>query len=323
MTDRKSVLTNVLGFDPDIEIREDDFFTLFGLYHSFVIKPRSKNRKPRHILAPCDGLKAVQKAIYKKILVHVAPHPAATAFFAGRSIALNARQHLGCRYLYKTDVSDFFPSIKANRIQIVLENHFPHLSQSAMDEVVRLTTYNDALPQGAPTSPHLANLVLYDFDARLSKLCDRIGARYTRYADDIVVSAQDKESLAIVEGEIRSGLAELGLAQHPAKTRFFGPDARKIVTGLDVSGETVRPPRKYRKKTAALVRMCEKYPERATRSNGQRVMGYLLHWQGVSPDDPDLVGLKRRLKKLQFSDAATGDKASRVLAETAIDEIPF
>ncbi len=301
LTDRESALTNVLGFNPDDRIRESGFLDVYleELYHSFQIRSRRSNRKPREILAPCEGLKAVQRAIHKKILVHVAPHPAATAFFSGRSIALNASHHLGCRYLYKTDVSDFFSSIRADRIRVVLSYRFSHLSQPAIDEVIRLTTYNDTLPQGAPTSPHLANLVLYSFDDLLTKLCDRLSATYTRYADDIAVSAVDMETLLIVDGVIRSGLAELGLSQHPAKTRFIGPNVRKIVTGLDVSGETIRPPRKYRKKTAALVRMCELYPSRATKSNTSRIMGYLLHWQGVAPDDLELKELIRRLKNLK------------------------
>ena len=338
MTGKKNVLIGVLGFDPDLEIHTSDFFRLHvsyldsdkidhsldAQYHSFKILPRKVNGKPRKIYAPMEGLKKVQRAIAKNILSHVAPHPAATAFFAGSSIAINARQHLGCLYLYKTDVSDFFPSIKKGVIQAALENRFPHLSQLAIYEIVRLTTYKDALPQGAPTSPHLANIVLHSFDERLALLCKRLGARYTRYADDIAVSAGDMDALLIVDGVIRTGLAELGLRQHLDKTRFWGPNDRKIVTGLDVSGESVRPPRKFRKKTSALVRMCEVYPSRSTISNWSRIMGYLAHWQGVAPEDRELEGLKRRLKKLEprrkVIMVTTGDRGS---IDFSLSEIPF
>jgi len=297
LPNKNSVLTGILGFDAYYLLGVDSLFELKGLYHSFEINPRRNNRKRRTITAPCEALKMIQRAIYAKILVHVAPHSAATAYYYGRSIALNANQHLGCKFLYKTDVSNFFPSITSNLIETMLERQFAHLSQSAIAEIVQLTTYDGALPQGAPTSPHLANLVLYQFDDQLSKLCERIGATYTRYADDISVSAQDMDVLLIVDGVVRSSLAELGLLRHPNKTRFFGSGVRKIVTGLDVSGGSVRPPRRYRKRTAALIRICETYPRWVKESNWTRIMGYLQHWQGVAPNDFELIELKRRLKK--------------------------
>lgn len=275
------------------------------LYHSFEVKPRKKNHKPRQILAPYDDLKAVQKTILEKILNHVPPHHAATAFFKGRSIAGNARLHHHCLYLYKTDISNFFPSIKVSHVWRVLETHFPHISRSAMDEIVRLTTLEGTLPQGAPTSPHLANLALFEFDEQLTRLCNRLGARYTRYADDITVSAADEQALEIAEGAIRAGLSELGLVQHLAKTRRFGPNTRKLVTGLDVSADTIRPPRSYRKKVEALVRMCENYPSRMVR-HIPRVLGYLAHWQGTTPDDPELKRLKQRMKHFQRGNQKVG-----------------
>lgn len=310
MTERGSALASVLGYNPADQLQRISHRGSAKLYRSFQIKPQRADRSPRNIIAPCEDLKAIQRALYKKILVHVEPHPAATAYYHGRSIALNARQHLGCRYLYKTDVSDFFPSITEDRIRLTLNEHFPHLSQSAIAEIVGLTTYEGALPQGAPTSPHLANLALFHFDDHVSKLCHRIDARYTRYADDIAVSAKDMDALIIIDGVIRSSLAELGLSRHGGKTHFIGPSVRKTVTGLDVSGDYVRPPRKYRKKVAALIRMCEKYPSRATMSNLSRIMGYLLHWQGVAPGDLELQELKRRLVPAGTCQLPSWDRSS-------------
>lgn len=262
-------------------------------YNSFTIDPRG--RKRREILCPSPDLMASQKKLYEKLLVHLAPHPSATAFYPGRSIAKNARSHLGRPFLYKTDISNFFASVKCPLIRCAIERHYPHLSHAAIEEIVALATYEDVLPQGAPTSPHLANLVLSEFDESLSIVSHRFNGCYTRYADDIAVSAFSNEDLKVIASIIRSGLAELGLLQHPAKTRFLGPDGRRVVTGLDVSGSTVRPPRKYRKKVTALVRMCEVYPARATQSNWQRIKGYLAHWQGVSPGDAEAKALNDRL----------------------------
>ncbi|RLP23509.1 reverse transcriptase family protein [Mesorhizobium sp. YM1C-6-2] len=317
MSSEQSVLSSVLGLDSTaIKPVMGWYGPMF--YHSFDVKPKRRGRKARQILAPIDELKTIQRAILEKLLSHVSPHPAATAFFAGRSIVSNARQHHGCRYLYKTDISDFFPSVTTGMVRVVLERHFPHLSQSAIDEIIRLTTHEGTLPQGAPTSPHLANLALYDFDDSLSRLCNEIGARYTRYADDVTVSAQDEYALSIAAGAIRSGFAELGLAQHPAKTRCFGPNCRKIVTGLDVSGEVIRPPRSFRKKAAALVRMSETYPKRMER-HSPRVMGYLAHWQGTTPDDPELYNLKHRMRQLQRREAIA-DHTVNAVSSWAIED---
>ncbi len=262
-------------------------------YNSFTIEPRG--RKRREILCPSHDLMSAQKKLYEKLLVHAAPHSSATAFYPGRNIGDNARSHLGKPFLYKTDISNFFASVRAPLIHCAIELHYPHLSQVAIEEVVSIATYENVLPQGASTSPHLANLVLSEFDERLSEVSRRFNAHYTRYADDIAVSASCNDALKVIAGIVRSGLAELNLAQHLAKTRFLGPDGRKIVTGLDVSGRTVRPPRKYRKKVAALVRMCEVYPARATTSNWRRIKGYLAHWQGVTPDDTEAKALNERL----------------------------
>lgn len=262
-------------------------------YNSFTIDPRG--RKRREILCPSPDLMVAQKSLYEKLLIHVAPHASATAFFPGRNIGENARSHLGRPFLYKTDISNFFASVKVPLIRGAIEMHYPHLSQTAVEEIVALVTYENVLPQGAPTSPHLANLVLSEFDERLSEVSRRFNACYTRYADDIAVSASCNDDLKVIDGIVRSGLAELDLSQHLAKTRFLGPDGRKIVTGLDVSGRIVRPPRKYRKKVAALVRMCEVYPARATASNWLRIKGYLAHWQGVTPGDLEAKSLNERL----------------------------
>ena len=266
-------------------------------YNSFTIGGRS--RKRRKISCPSEELMAAQKKLYEALLVHIAPHPSATAFYPGRNIGDNARSHLGRPFLYKTDISNFFASIRRPLVCNTLETMYPYLSKSAVEEIVELVTYEDALPQGAPTSPHLANLTLIHFDKLLWAVSNRFDACYTRYADDISVSASSHEDLQLIASIVRSGLAELNLDQHQAKTKFLGPKERKLVTGLDVSGTTVRPPRKYRKKVAALVRMSERYNRRATGAHLGRIKGYLAHWESVAPDDDDAKALNERVERLR------------------------
>jgi hypothetical protein len=294
---QRSLLRGVLGIDPgQIEPYETGpSGPVF--YHSFEVRPKRRGKTSRRIDCPVAGLKDVQRALLEKILSDVPPHAAATAYFPGRSVAENARKHHGCRYLYKTDISNFFGSITVDAVWRVLRLHFPYLSHGAMAELVDLTTFKGALPQGAPTSPHIANLALYEFDESISLLCRRLGATYTRYADDIAISGDDDEAMGIAAVAVRSGLAELGLAQHPSKTRLFGEIDRKVVTGLDVSGDTIRPTRAFRKKAASLVRMCEVYPNRMEK-HLRRVRGYLSYWYGTTPDDPDLRTLQVRIERM-------------------------
>jgi hypothetical protein len=122
-------------------------------YRSFTIDPRG--RKRREILCPEHDLMVAQRKLYKKLLIHVAPHPSATAFYPGKNIGDNARRHLGRPFLYKTDIKNFFASVRRPLIDRAVWQHYPYLSHAAVEEIGALTTYENALPPGASTSPHL------------------------------------------------------------------------------------------------------------------------------------------------------------------------
>jgi retron-type reverse transcriptase len=278
------VLSTVLG------VREQDVqCDCRTRYNSFQLKARG-SKKIRTIDAPCPHLKQLQRALLDRVLAYVEPHHAATAFIHGKSIATNARSHHGASHLFTTDIRSFFPSITATHVNAMLEKRFRYLSSEAIGEIVSLVTWNAILPQGAPTSPQLANLVMYDFDEQCHWFCDKIGAVYTRYADDISISAADADVLHHLESMVRGGLASLGMEMHTKKTRYFGPHQRKIITGLDIGGEQVRPTRAFCKKSAALVRMTVKYPNKMVHHR-DRICGHLAFWYAVNPKDPELAKL--------------------------------
>jgi RNA-directed DNA polymerase len=258
-------------------------------YNTFGLKARNSN-KVRTIDAPCSHLKQVQRALLDRVLVHVEPHHAAMGFVRGKSIAMNARRHHGASHLFKTDIRFFFSSITTTHVESVLQTQFLHLSPDVMKEIVALVTWNERLPQGAPTSPQLANLVMYDFDERCHWFCKRLGAVYTRYADDISISASDADVLRQLESVVSEGIRGLGMELHRKKTRHYGPHERKTVTGLDIGGARIRPTRAFRKKAAALVRMTTKYPDKMT-GHRDRIYGHLAFWYDVAPEDRDLAKL--------------------------------
>jgi hypothetical protein len=140
----------------------------------------------RLIEAPGDKLKALQRRVLHRLLAPLPAHPAATGFVRRRSIVDNARPHAGQGVVINLDLADFFPTITAERVAQVFRGL--GWDEEAATILSRICTSEGRLPQGAPTSPALSNLVCRRLDVRLSKLVARLGGHYTRYADDITVS---------------------------------------------------------------------------------------------------------------------------------------
>jgi len=170
-------------------------------YREFEIPKRSGGT--RRILAPDDATKALQRRILRRLLGRLRSHLAAHGFEKGRSIVTNAEAHVGQAVVVRMDLKDFFPATRAKRVR----KYFRRIgwNRPAARLLTNLCTIEGGLPQGAPTSPRLSNLVNYRLDARLTGLAARrrvvdnfrggghlstreIGATYTRYADDLTFS---------------------------------------------------------------------------------------------------------------------------------------
>ena len=157
--------------------------------------------------------------------------------FRGRSFLTNAQAHFGAMHVLNMDVRDFFPSIG----EVLVKNVFELLGYSTDVSVglAILTTKDGALPQGAPTSSMIANLVLRKFDADVSAFAKDTGLNYTRYADDLTFSSSTRISPEVPD--IISGhLNTLGLSLNGTKSRFMGPNDRKEITGLVLGLNDVR-----------------------------------------------------------------------------------
>jgi retron-type reverse transcriptase len=157
------------------------------VYREFTIPKRSGGK--RRIHAPTPELKTLQRRILRRLLARLKTHPAATGFERGESFVTNARRHVGRAVVLRFDVQDFFPSTSARRV----EKYFRAIgwNREAARLLSGLCTWEGALPQGAPTSPRLSNLLNYRLDARLSGLAARSEAIYTRYADDLTFSFRE------------------------------------------------------------------------------------------------------------------------------------
>jgi len=167
-----------------LDIAPDELQNIKPTYSKFTIPKRSGGR--RTILAPTPELKQLQRRILRRLLAKLRTHPGAMGFEKGRSIVTNARPHVQADIVIRMDIRDYFGSTPAQRINAFWR--YIGWDKPSADILTNLCTYNGALPQGAPTSPRLSNLVNYGLDARLDKWAQHIGTMYTRYADDIVFS---------------------------------------------------------------------------------------------------------------------------------------
>ena len=193
-------------------------------YRQFTIPTRSGG--VRQISAPSDELKRVQQRILRRLLRGLRAHDAAHGFERGRSIVTNARVHCGQEVVIRMDLVDFFPSTRARRVH----EYFRRIgwNRPAARLLTRLCTHEGGLPQGAPTSPRLSNLVNYRLDARIAGMVTALGGRYTRYADDLTISfpAEEMEE----DWVIRSGPPLPFLLEgHPSKIRYLRSFIGRIV----------------------------------------------------------------------------------------------
>lgn len=269
----------------------DRWKKLDGDYHRSRIRKRRGGY--REILAPAPLLKSVQRAINAEILTKAELHPACHGFRKKHSIVSNAVPHTGQEIVINIDLKDFFPSISAARVYGVYKSLGHPVDEARY--LTRLSTYKEHLPQGAPTSPMLANLVCRRLDSRLAGLAKKHGANYTRYADDLTFSGPRR--IVGTMPFIRQVIAEEGLTISEEKVRLTGRGNRQEVTGLVVN-QAVNVPRETRRRLrAALHHLTQGKPitwnhEEVSVSNLQ---GHVAFVKSVQPD----LGrkLRRKLKK--------------------------
>jgi len=200
-------------------------------YRETYIEVRGKWRTIR---VPSERLGNVQRRInYMFFPAESYLAPAVHGFVRFGSTKANAAKHVGNPFLQKLDILDFFESVTNERVREALQ--LLGLGEPAAQLIADLTTCNNRLPLGAPTSPLISNLVLREFDIDLLKLIEGKGITYTRYADDLAFSS-------IREFDIQSDVARLlgqrGLGLNPRKCHKFKLGQPMFVTGLSVSNQS-------------------------------------------------------------------------------------
>jgi len=225
-------------------------------YRAFNVRKRSGGN--RRILAPRTYLKVVQKFILRRILEQKPLPHFVTGFVRSRGIVNNASMHLGSTHFLNIDLKDFFTSVRNPQVLKVFRSFgYP---PAMANTLTRLCTYEGCLPQGAPTSPYLANLAFLTADAGIVRMCDRLNIKYSRYADDLTFSRR-KPFADMFLNEVERVIIRHGFEVNRRKTRYSGPGQANYVTGLVVSTK-IQPERSQRRLLRAMFHNAYSHPER-------------------------------------------------------------
>jgi len=223
--------------------------------HYYKTKIPKKNGEYRELSVPDEFLKTIQKRIVEKLLVYEEVSPYATAYKYGASTVKNAYPHLKRYTILKLDVRHFFDKII---YPMVKDKIFPEAKYSESNRILLslLCIYNGALPQGAPTSPIISNIIMKDFDNIVGGWCKEKKIRYTRYCDDMTFSGEfnHTEVISFVKDELK----KMGFYLNDNKTVIANKGQKQLVTGIIVN-EKLNVPLLYRKKIRQELYYCKRF----------------------------------------------------------------
>lgn len=224
---------------------------------------RRPGRTPRLLEAPGPLLRLVQRRLLDRVIALIPAHPAAYGFVRGRDVVAGAHRHIGADWVLGFDLTSFFAQVREGRIRgIVRTAGYPEPVARLMASIVSTATpvatlarmptdgrdddravlrsmlRTTHLPQGAPTSPAIANLACYRMDLRLGRLAEELELRYTRYADDLVFSGAGRRPGQRFVRLVRRIVDDEGYRLNDHKQRLQTRRGRQLVTGVVVNDLT-------------------------------------------------------------------------------------
>ncbi len=218
-------------------------------YRNFRVK--KKNGTYRNINEPLNQLFTIQKEFSQFFLINRAKNYHSHGFELNKSIITNANKHVNKKIVLNIDLEDFFSNISAPRISKLLLDKF-NVSELEAIKIANLLTYKNSLPQGAPSSPVLSNLICEQLDDELNKYCKQFNITYTRYADDMSFSFNFNKLPIIQVKNIIFIIEQNNFKINKKKFRYYYRNTRQLVTGLVVN-EKINVKREYYKKLRAIL----------------------------------------------------------------------
>ena len=270
--------------------------------HYHKAKIPKKGGGYRNLSVPDEILKSIQKQIAEVLLIHMPVSRYAKAYRFGSSTLSNAKHHVGKQVVLKLDILHFFDSI---RYSTVKDKVFPEeiYAEPLRILLTMLCYHKDSLPQGAPSSPAITNIILYELDELIGQWCRERRIAYTRYCDDMTFSGDFNPAEVI--HFVRLELKKMGFLLNEQKTRIQRPGQQQIVTGIVVN-EKLSITIDYRRRLRQELYYCRKFgiqehlqkigmelPEETYRMQLLGKVNYVLQ---VHPDDRDMLEARKWLK---------------------------
>jgi len=273
-----------------------------GKHYRKVKIPR-KSGGCRDLSVPDEILKAIQRRIAGVLLLHMPVSRYAKAYLPGSSTLRNAGHHVGKQVVLKLDILHFFDSI---RYSTVKDKVFPEeiYAEPLRILLTMLCYHKDVLPQGAPSSPAVTNIIMYEFDELVGQWCRERGISYTRYCDDMTFSGDFEPAEVILF--VRRELKKMGFLLNEQKTRIQRPGQQQTVTGIVVN-EKLSIPADYRRKLRQELYYCRKFgirehmqktgleiPEDTYR---MQLLGRVSYVLQIHPEDRDMLEARKWLQQ--------------------------
>jgi RNA-directed DNA polymerase len=262
-------------------------------------KVANSSPKFRQIDNPVKQLKDIQRRILERILRKAALPSYMFGAVAGKTLVLHAREHIKNQSstLVRMDISSYYPSVTSTRVYYVW-NVVLNCPPQVASLLTELTTFEWHLPQGAPTSPAIANIYLASIYAPISTMSEKLDLTVTTWVDDLIFSGASARS---VMETVRQVLADNGLKPASDKREIFGSQDEKGVTGARLGRFTVRAPhRKMSELRAAIHRLAigAVAPDELDRYR-QNLAARIAHITSIHARDGEK--LKRYAKKARVS----------------------
>jgi RNA-directed DNA polymerase len=285
-----------------------------SFYSSFYIPKRSGGL--RRIDAPLPTMYLAQKFILDKIIKNLEYcSESATAYSEGCSIKEHVTKHINQEFVLKIDLKNFFPSISIDRVyKLLYETGY---KSEVCSILANLLTLHGTLPQGAPSSPFISNVLALEMDTKVKRYCNKYNLIYSRYADDLAISGFNITD--DIQTELEKIIAETGFFINKQKLKLYHPENRiRHLTGLVINKNKIRIPKSTRRKVRQLFFYVEKYlyidigieSAKSPVENTvffpdpivlERLVGYLNFWIWIEPNSTYAFETLEKIKNIKDS----------------------
>ncbi|MBX9253708.1 RNA-directed DNA polymerase [Desmonostoc muscorum CCALA 125] len=283
------------------------------VYHIYLVEPdkryktfeiSKKSGGIRQISTPITALKIIQKKLNQVLQTVYEIKPSVHGFVTGKNIVTNAQAHTKKRYVLNLDLTDFFPSINFGRVRGMFMATPYGLHPDVATVLAQICCHNNQLPQGAPTSPIVTNMICAKMDSQLQRLAKEYKATYTRYADDITFSttlpkfpeelaylvAEEHVDKTFIGNRLLSIINDNGFEVNQQKIRLQSRGNHQAVTGL-TTNQFPNVDRMYVRQVRAMLHACAKFGLEASEKQYQE--NYEKKTRSIAKDKPSFKQVLR------------------------------